>query len=346
LVSLTAAESVADATLDRLKPVRIWLYVIALMVLAMVVVGGLTRLTESGLSITEWKPISGIIPPLSDADWQAEFDAYKQIPQYQLLNQGMTLEGFKFIFFWEWAHRALGRIIGLVFAVPFLVFLVQRRFTWNLAAPLAGLFVLGGLQGALGWWMVTSGLTELTSVSQYRLAAHLTAALLLFMALIWVARRLTPNRSIARAGDRPAALILLALVILQIGAGAFVAGLDAGMGYNTWPLMDGALVPNGLGVMEPWWKNLFENAMTVQFIHRTIAYVIVLYAGALYLWRRGEGGWLPRVALLVLLQVALGISTLVLHVPLSLALGHQALAFMLAGAVVAWLADMRTKSLA
>jgi cytochrome c oxidase assembly protein subunit 15 len=346
LVSLTAAESVADATQDRLKPVRIWLYVIALMVLAMVVVGGLTRLTESGLSITEWKPISGIIPPLSEADWQAEFDAYKQIPQYQLLNQGMTLEGFKFIFFWEWAHRALGRIIGLVFAVPFLVFLVQRRFTWNLAAPLAGLFVLGGLQGALGWWMVTSGLTELTSVSQYRLAAHLTAALLLFMALIWVARRLTPNRTIARAGDRPAALILLALVILQIGAGAFVAGLDAGMGYNTWPLMDGALVPNGLGVMEPWWKNLFENALTVQFIHRTIAYVIVLYAGALYLWRRGEGGWLPRIALLVLLQVALGISTLVLHVPLSLALGHQALAFMLAGAVVAWLADMRTKSLA
>lgn len=346
MVSLTAAESVADATRDRLKPVRIWLYVIALMVLAMVVVGGLTRLTESGLSITEWKPISGIIPPLSDSDWQAEFDAYKQIPQYQLLNQGMALDGFKFIFFWEWAHRALGRIIGLVFAVPFLVFLVQRRFTWNLAAPLAGLFVLGGLQGALGWWMVTSGLTELTSVSQYRLAAHLTAALLLFMALIWVARRLTPNRTIARAADRPAALILLVLVILQIGAGAFVAGLDAGMGYNTWPLMDGALVPDGLGAMDPWWKNLFENALTVQFIHRTIAYVIVLYAGALYFWRRGEGGWLPRIALLVLLQVCLGISTLVLHVPLSLALGHQALAFMLAGAVVAWLADMRAKPLA
>ena len=341
MVSLTAAESVADATPDRLKPVRIWLYVIALMVLAMVVVGGLTRLTESGLSITEWKPITGIIPPLTEADWQAEFEAYKQIPQYQLLNQGMTLEGFKFIFFWEWFHRALGRIIGLVFAVPFLVFLVQRRFTWNLAAPLAGLFVLGGLQGALGWWMVTSGLTQLTSVSQYRLAAHLTAALLLFMALIWVARHLAPGRTIARAEDRPAALILLALVILQIGAGAFVAGLDAGMGYNTWPLMDGALVPDGLGAMEPWWKNLFENALTVQFIHRTIAYVIVVYAGALYLWRRGDGGWLPRIALLVVLQVALGISTLVLHVPLSLALGHQALAFMLAGAVVAWLADMR-----
>ena len=346
MVSLTAAESVADTTPDRLRPVRIWLYVIALMVLAMVVVGGLTRLTESGLSITEWNPVTGIVPPLSEADWQHEFELYQQIPQYKLLNQGMTLEAFKFIFFWEWFHRALGRVIGLVFAVPFLVFLAQRRFTWNLAAPLAGLFVLGGLQGALGWWMVTSGLTTLTSVSQYRLAAHLSAALLLFMALVWVARRLTPNRTVASADDRPAALLLLLLVIVQIAAGAFVAGLDAGMGYNTWPLMDGALVPDGLGAMEPWWKNLFENALTVQFVHRTIAYVIVLYAGALWLWRRGQGGWLPRIGLLVLLQVVLGISTLLAHVPLSLALGHQALAFMLAGAVIAWLADMRTRPLA
>jgi cytochrome c oxidase assembly protein subunit 15 len=333
-------------TRDRLRPVRIWLYCIALLVLAMVAVGGITRLTGSGLSIVEWKPISGTLPPLSEAEWQADFEAYQQIPQYQFVNKGMSLAEFKFIFFWEWFHRALGRIIGLAFAVPFLVFLVQRRFTWSLAAPLAGLFVLGGLQGALGWWMVTSGLTELTSVSQYRLAAHLTAALLLFIALVWVARRLTPDRAIARAEDRPAALILLGLIVLQVAAGAFVAGLDAGMGYNTWPLMDGALVPDGLGVMEPWWKNLFENALTVQFVHRTLAYVIVLYVGALYLWRRGDGGWLPRIALLVVLQVALGIGTLVLQVPLSLALGHQALAFMLAGALVAWLADMRTKALA
>ena len=346
MVSLTAAESIADATPDRLKPVRIWLYVMALMVLIMVVVGGLTRLTESGLSITEWKPITGIIPPLSEADWQHEFELYQQIPQYQVLNQGMTLDEFKFIFFWEWFHRFWGRLIGIAFAVPFLVFLIQRRFTWNLAAPLGVLFVLGGFQGALGWWMVTSGLSELTSVSQYRLAAHLTAALLLFLALVWVARRLTPGRTTADTADRPAALILLLLVILQIAAGGFVAGLDAGMGYNTWPLMDGALVPNGLGVMEPWWKNLFENAMTVQFIHRTIAYVLVLYAGALWLWRRGQGGWLPRIALLFLMQVVLGIGTLVLQVPLSVALGHQALAFMLAGAVTAWLADMRPKSLA
>ncbi|MEO6013355.1 MAG: COX15/CtaA family protein [Devosia sp.] len=347
MVSLTSAESVPNfSSNDRLRPVRVWLYVIALMVLAMVVVGGITRLTESGLSIVEWKPISGIVPPLTDADWQREFEAYQQIPQYQVLNKGMTLDAFKFIFFWEWLHRALGRVIGFVFAVPFLVFLVQRRFSWTLAAPLAGLFVLGGLQGALGWWMVSSGLTELTSVSQYRLAAHLAAALLLFLALIWVARRLAPARPVPADADRGAAIILLLLVFLQIVAGAFVAGLDAGMGYNTWPLMDGALVPNGLGVMDPWWKNLFENALTVQFVHRTIAYVIVLYVGALWIWKRGAGGfagangWLPRIALLVLLQVALGIATLVLAVPLPLALGHQALAFMLAGAIGAWLADI------
>ncbi len=323
-----------------------WLYVLALMVLAMVVVGGITRLTDSGLSIVEWKPISGIIPPLSEADWQAEFDAYKQIPQYQVLNQGMTLAEFKYIFFWEWFHRALGRVLGFVFAVPFLVFLVQRRFTWNLAAPLAGLFVLGGFQGALGWWMVSSGLTTLTSVSQYRLAAHLSAALVLFLALVWVARRLSPSHDVPRDADRGAAWLLLVLVFVQVGAGAFVAGLDAGMGYNTWPLMDGALVPDGLGAIDPWWKNLFENALTVQFIHRTIAYVIVLYVGALWLWKRGAGGfagangWLPRIALLVLLQVVLGIATLVLAIPLPLALGHQALAFMLAGAVMAWIADI------
>ncbi len=347
VVSLTSAESVANfSPADRMRPVRIWLYVVALMVLAMVVVGGITRLTDSGLSITEWKPISGVMPPLSDADWQAEFQNYQQIPQYKLLNEGMSLDAFKFIFWWEWAHRFLGRVIGFVFAVPFLVFLVQRRFSWNLAAPLAGLFVLGGLQGALGWWMVSSGLQDLTSVSQYRLAAHLGAALLLFLALIWVARRLGPARPLPVDAQQGAVTLLLCLVYLQIIAGAFVAGLDAGMSYNTWPLMDGTLVPTGLNAIDPWWKNLFENALTVQFIHRTIAYVIVLYVGALWIVQRGAGalgganGWLPRVALLVLLQAALGITTLLLAVPLPFALGHQALAFMLAGAVCAWLADI------
>lgn len=339
LVLLTAAESMPTPFAgDRLRPVRVWLYVIALMVLAMVAVGGLTRLTGSGLSITEWKPISGILPPLSDAEWNADFASYQQIPQYTELNRGMTLDQFKFIFWWEWTHRFLGRIIGLAFAVPFLVFLVQRRFSWNLALPLAGLFVLGGLQGALGWWMVSSGLSELTSVSQYRLAAHLAAALTLFLALIWVARRLRPQQ--IAGGTRWPAVILLALIFLQVVAGAFVAGLDAGMGYNTWPLMDGAFIPSGLGVMEPFWRNLFENALTVQFIHRMLAYAIIAYVLLLLVLRADRTGWVPRLFVLVLLQAGLGIATLLLSVPLPLALGHQALAFMLAGLTVAWLADL------
>ena len=351
-LSATRPEQVAPAA-DRLRPVRVWLYVMAAMVLLMVVVGGATRLTGSGLSITSWRPISGIIPPLSDADWLAEFEAYQQIPQYQVLNAWMGLDDFKYIFWWEWGHRFLGRVLGFVFAIPFVVFLVQRRFAWNLAGPLALLFVLGGFQGFLGWWMVSSGLSELTSVSQYRLAAHLFAASLLFIALIWVARRMTSQRPypvpiaeppIARELWPP--VILLGLVLLQIVAGAFVAGLDAGMGWNTWPLMEGALIPPGLDAMEPAWRNLFENHLTVQFIHRMIAYLIVLYAGWL-LWRQGRRGgfagshaWLPRLFILVLLQVVLGIATLVFVVPLSLALGHQALAFMLAGAVAAYLADL------
>lgn len=200
---------------ERLKPVRIWLYVMAALVLLMVVVGGITRLTESGLSITSWKPISGTIPPLTDADWQAEFEAYQQIPQYQVLNSWMSVDDFKYIFWWEWSHRFLGRFLGLAFAVPFVVFLFQKRLSRDLAAPLAGLFVLGGFQGALGWWMVSSGLTELTSVSQYRLAAHLTAASLLFIALIWVARRLRPMPHVQKADgfSRHAALILLVLIM-------------------------------------------------------------------------------------------------------------------------------------
>ncbi|MDB5538545.1 MAG: hypothetical protein JWQ89_272 [Devosia sp.] len=345
-MALSATEQTATPALvagDRLKPVRIWLYCIALLVLAMVVVGGATRLTESGLSITSWKPISGTIPPLTDADWQAEFEAYRQIPQ-GVQNSWMGIEDFKSIFWWEWAHRFLGRFIGFAFAVPFVVFLFQKRFNWSLAAPLGGLFVLGGFQGFLGWWMVSSGLSELTSVSQYRLAAHLFAASLLFIALIWVARRLEPAKAAGGVVGWPV-WGMLGMIMLQIVAGAFVAGLDAGMGYNTWPLMDGALIPRGLDVIDPFWKNLFENALTVQFIHRMIAYAVVIYAGWL-LWRQsrhggfgGVHGWLPRIAALIGLQVVLGIATLVSMVPISLALGHQALAFMLAGAVTGYLAD-------
>ncbi|KFC71029.1 Heme A synthase [Devosia sp. LC5] len=333
---------------DRLRPVRIWLYVMAAFVLLMVVVGGITRLTESGLSITSWKPISGIIPPLNDAQWLAEFDAYKQIPQYQVNNTWMSVDDFKMIFFWEWFHRLLGRFLGVLFIVPFLVFLVQKRFTAQLAWPLFGLFLLGGFQGVLGWWMVSSGLTELTSVSQYRLAAHLTAAAILFIALVYVPRSLHPGHITGTV--KPAHLwtagAFIALIILQIAAGAFVAGIDAGMGYNTWPLMDGALIPSGLDRLDPLWRNVFENGLTVQFIHRCIAYAIVIYLGLL-IWRQARNGgfsganvWLPRLAIMVLIQVGLGIATLLSMVQIDLAVAHQGMAFLLAGAGTLYLADL------
>jgi len=334
---------------ERLRPVRIWLYVMAVLVILMVALGGITRLTDSGLSIVEWKPISGALPPLSEAEWLADFEAYKQIPEYQLQNRGMSLSEFKYIFWWEWAHRFFGRLLGVAFAVPFLVFLAQRRFSWNLALPLGSLFILGGLQGALGWWMVSSGLTERVDVSQYRLAAHLGAAALLFIALVWVARRLEP-RPMSPLRPRWPILLLFFLVYLQLVAGAFVAGLDAGMGYTTWPLMDGAFIPAGLDAIDPVWRNLFENALTVQFQHRMLAYLILAYALFL-LWRQaraggfaGAHGWLPRIVLLLGLQMLIGIATLLAQVPTWLALGHQSLAFMLLGAIVAYLADMTGKS--
>lgn len=334
---------------DPLRPVRIWLYGLAAFVLLIVVVGGITRLTESGLSITSWKPLSGVIPPLSQADWDAEFEAYKQIPQYSVLNSWMTLDDFKGIFFWEWFHRLLARSVGLLFIVPFAVFLFQKRLTRDLALPLFGLFLLGGFQGFLGWWMVSSGLSELTSVSQYRLAAHLCAACFLFIALVYVARSLLPGRALGRVTGfhMTTAVLLLVLIVLQIAAGAFVAGLDAGMGYQTWPLMDGAIIPKGLLVMDPAWKNFFENALTVQFNHRNIAYLIVIFLGWL-IWRRhkdggfaGVHGWLPALGVVVLLQVSLGIGTLLMSVPIAMAVSHQGLAFILAGLASAYIADMR-----
>lgn len=339
----------AAAPADRLRPVRLWLYAIAALVLLMVAVGGITRLTDSGLSITQWKPIEGVIPPLSEADWQSAFTSYQQIPEYQIQNKGMSIAQFKVIFWWEWTHRFLGRFIGLAFAVPFLVFLLQRRFTLRLAAPLALLFVLGGLQGALGWWMVQSGLSGRLDVSQYRLAAHLLAAALLFIALIWVARRLGPARA-AAAGARWPIWLLLVLVLAQIAMGGFVAGLDAGLASSTWPLMDGRAIPRGLDELSPLWRNLFENPIAVQFVHRTIAYFIVIYVGVVALVRgldrdgfAGVHGWLPVIGFIVLLQLGLGVATVLLAVPLPIALGHQALAFMLAGTVTAYLADLTAR---
>ena len=352
---MSAIASSGSPALDhaRIKPVRIWLYCLAAFVLLIVLVGGATRLTESGLSITSWKPVSGIIPPLSDADWRAEFEAYQQIPQFGLVESWMGVDEFKLIFWWEWIHRLLARLLGFAFAIPFVIFVAQRRIPKSLVWPLAGLFVLGGFQGFLGWWMVSSGLSELTSVSQYRLAAHLCAACALMLALVWVARHLEPPVE----GERPgrgwvlACWGLFCLIFMQIAAGALVAGLDAGLIYNTWPLMDGAIIPNGLFALDPAWRNIFESLLTVQFNHRVIAYLIAAYA--LLLWavgRKKPAGsrvhiWLPVIAVAVLFQVFLGIGTLLSVVNIPIALGHQALAFILIGTVMAYLADMHRISM-
>lgn len=327
----------------RSRPVAIWLFSVALMVLAMVVVGGATRLTESGLSITQWKPISGVIPPLSEADWQAEFAHYKMIPQYAALNQGMSLAAFKGIYWWEWAHRLLGRLVGFVFAAPFLWFLIRRQLPARLIWRCVVLFVLGGLQGAVGWWMVASGLSERVSVAPERLAAHLGLALTLFCALIWTGLEAWAGQARARAAGpwRNWTLIFLIAALFQSLLGALVAGNDAGRIYNDWPLMNGHLFPidyAGAGL----WATLAHSQAAVQFNHRIGAYLILAFAVALSVWaarRNAEGKALAfTVSGLVILQAALGVTTLMLVAPLGLSLAHQTgAALVLAGATaLAW----------
>jgi cytochrome c oxidase assembly protein subunit 15 len=324
--------------------VRWWLYVVVIVMFALFLVGGATRLTDSGLSITEWKPIHGIVPPLSDAEWQEEFAKYQQIPEYKELKDGMTLSEFKTIFWWEWAHRVLARGVGVVFALPLLFFWLTGRLERSLKPRLVGLLALGGLQGAVGWWMVASGLAERTDVSQYRLATHLLLACLIFTATMVVARGLAPHSEAPadRATQRFAG-ILVVLVLLQIYLGGLLAGIDGGLAYNTWPLMDGALIPGDLFIIDPAWKNLFENAKTVQFIHRLGAYALFLAAlwHLIATWRNEPGTTHSRRAVLLFLlvtgQAAIGISTLVLMVPLDLALTHQAAALIvLAFAAAHW----------
>ena len=316
-----------------LARIRAWLLVVAALVFVMVSIGGATRLTGSGLSITEWQPIVGTLPPLSQADWLEAFAKYRQIPQYEHVNRGMSLEAFKVIFWWEWTHRFLGRLIGAVFLLPFLYFLAAGRISRALAARLAGIFALGALQGAVGWYMVRSGLADRIDVSQYRLALHLGLAILIFGALIWVALSLDRRRDSAGRGWPPQAIaagLIVLLVFVQIVLGALVAGLKAGAGYNTWPLMDGRLVPSGLGAMQPWYLNLFENALTVQFNHRVVAYALVL-AVLWHAWSATRGADGARIrgsavvlAVAVLAQAALGVWTLLAQVPLALGLAHQA----------------------
>jgi cytochrome c oxidase assembly protein subunit 15 len=328
----TALAGSMGAQARNAAPVRAWLLTVAALIFLLVSVGGATRLTGSGLSITEWQPIMGAVPPLSDAGWQEAFAKYKQIPQYEHVNKGMSLAAFKAIYWWEWSHRFLARVVGIVFALPFLYFAATGQIARPLLGRLAGIFALGALQGGIGWYMVRSGLAERVSVSQYRLALHLALAMLVFGAVLWVAMSLGDRRSAGRAAPahlRRGAGLIVGLVFLQIVAGAFVAGLRAGAGYNTWPLMEGQIVPQGLGALSPWWANLFENALAVQFNHRLLAYVLA--AGAAWHFRslmriedRRAHVSGAALACAVLMQIGLGIWALLAHVPLELGLAHQA----------------------
>jgi cytochrome c oxidase assembly protein subunit 15 len=329
---LEDSEKATPALARRARAVRVWLAALAVLIVAMILVGGATRLTDSGLSITEWKPIVGVIPPLSESEWSEAFASYKTIPEYTELKRGMSLEEFKTIYWWEWAHRFLGRLIGFAFLIPFVAFLIAGYIPRPLFPKLLGLFVLGGLQGALGWYMVKSGLTVRTDVSQYRLAAHFGVALLILGYTLWLLFGLGRGGR-AAPRDRSASLVacfVLALIVTQMLAGALVAGTDAGMGYNTWPLIDGAFVPPGLGEASPWYLNLFENPLTVQFQHRMLGYAVVLAALGQLAWLALKGADQPLIgsaltlALFALLQAALGVWTLLLSVPIVLGLAHQA----------------------
>ena len=369
------AEKVATSPADNLRPVAMWLLLCCAMIFAMVVLGGITRLTLSGLAITEWQPVTGILPPMSPTAWAAEFDKYRQIPQYRLVNYGMSLDAFKTIYLWEYVHRLWGRLIGLAYALPFIYFALRRRLPRNLLAPLAGILLLGAAQGALGWYMVTSGLAERVEVSQYRLVAHLALALAIYAATLWAAlsllvparreipsppfrgeragpsaqrwegevgagersdiRPLTPTLSTGGGEGasnrwRRAAEAIIALVALTIAAGGFVAGLNAGLTYNTFPLMDGSLVPRGYAQLQPFPRNWFENVAAVQFDHRLLATTTA--AAIMLLWLAGWRSALPRRARIALhallaaaaIQFALGVATLLLVVPIPLAAAHQA----------------------
>src|SRR5712672_3017968 len=318
----------------RRRAIRLWLWAVATLIFGMVLIGGATRLTESGLSITEWQPVAGTIPPLSEAAWNAELEKYKAIPQYQHMNRGMSLAEFKTIYWWEWAHRLLGRLIGAAFLLPFLWFLWRGWVGPSLRGRLWLIFGLGALQGAVGWWMVASGLTERVEVSQYRLAFHLTLACLIYAAVLGTAERLGGRAPVAvNTRLRATAAGLVVLVLAQIYLGALVAGLRAGLVYNTWPTIDGALVPTGARLFfeQPLWRNFFENVLTVQFQHRMMGYTIWVVAvlhwlDALRSRRKGPlTGALP-LAVAVTLQAALGILTLIHQVPIGLALAHQGMA--------------------
>ena len=333
----------ASAPLDRdgAGLIRAWLILLALMVYAMILIGGATRLTDSGLSITEWDPISGALPPLSDAAWQDEFDKYRQTTEYRDVNRGMSMAEFQFIYWWEWGHRQMGRLIGLVAIVGFAIFALRGWLSRRLALRLGMIIAFGGLQGFIGWWMVSSGVgeTQRVDVAPYRLMTHFTLALLIIALIFWTWLDLS-GRKRASEGERfrGLAILLLALTAVQMAAGALVAGLDAGRSYTDWPLMLGEFLPGDYWLTDYGARNPFENRATVQFNHRILAYA--LWALALFAaWRaRGTSAAMSFVVLagLVSLQALWGIWTLVSAAPLPLALVHQGLGVIVTLAAV-WL---------
>jgi heme a synthase len=332
----------ASARADAYRGVRRWLWCVACLVLLMIVVGGATRLTGSGLSITEWRPLMGAVPPFSEAAWLLEFDKYRAISQYQLLNKGMSLGEFKVIFWWEWGHRQLGRFIGVAFFMPYVWFVARGVLRGKLAAWLLFVGALGGFQGAIGWLMVASGLKEgMIAVAPLKLALHLTIACLILTCLVWTARALRPAQDdgAVPGGAKMRARLIVGLFLVQIALGALVAGSKSGLTYNTWPLMDGAFVP-GLDVLfagTPWIENFVDNAALVQFNHRMTAYLLMAVVIWHWLALRGTSGGhrgSAHLAAGVCLQAAVGVVTLLLVVPIWAGLAHQLLAALLLVAAV------------
>jgi cytochrome c oxidase assembly protein subunit 15 len=322
--------------------IRVWLAILFVMVMAMIIVGGLTRLTDSGLSITEWKPVTGAIPPMNAADWQSEFDKYREIPEYQLQNKGMSLSEFKVIYWWEWGHRFLGRMVGLVWAVGFFWFLARKQIPRGWTGRLVGLGALGGLQGAIGWWMVSSGLSgEMLDVASYRLATHLGLAFVILGLIAWyflsLGRRDVDLMQARRAGDKRLfgmSTGMMHFAFLQILLGALVAGIDAGRTYTDWPLMAGGFFPPDMFSLSPWWRNFFEEPGLVQLMHRLSGYGLFIYGLALWRVSRGNGNVATKrsfdwMAVLLFGQLVLGIGTVLYAAPVGLAIAHQALAVML-----------------
>ncbi|MCP5130273.1 MAG: COX15/CtaA family protein [Pseudomonadales bacterium] len=325
------------------RQVAAWLLFCAAVVLGMILLGGVTRLTGSGLSIVEWKPLMGVVPPLTEEGWQETFDKYRQFPEYKKVNRGMSLEGFKSIFMFEYLHRLLGRLIGVLFLLPMLYFAWRGRIRQGLMPKLVVLFFLGGCQGLLGWYMVKSGLVDNPRVSQYRLTAHLGLAVAIYAWMVWLAFDLLFPASGREQSARPYgawAGWLVALVYLMILSGGLVAGTRAGFAYSTWPLMGDSFIPRGLYAGTPAWLDMFEDITTVQFNHRIFAYLLVILIGvfATLVYRSGAGGHARLAAVLLVLalavQVVLGISTLLLHVPVPLAAAHQGGAMLLLTAML------------